>query len=84
MVVVVMSLVMLVILVLVSPNSWMPEYTAQEHYLDGETSADALTKIASILQGFERVHEGDLPFMIREHRRKYEYVVSQVSVWRKR
>lgn len=72
------------ILVLVSPNSWMPEYTPQEHYLDGETSAAALAKIASILEGFERVHEGDLPFMIREHRRKYEYVVSQVSVWRKR
>jgi hypothetical protein len=35
------------------------------------------------LPGFERLHEEDLPFMIREHRRKYEYIVAQVSVWRK-
>lgn len=72
------------VLVLVSPNSWMPQYTPEQHYLDGETSEAALVRIGSILEGFERVHDGDLPFMIREHRRKYEYVVSQVSVWRKR
>lgn len=71
------------ILVLVSPNSWMPQYTDKERYLDGETSAAVLTRIGSILEGFELLHEDDLPFMIREHRRKYEYVVSQVSVWRK-
>ena len=29
------------------------------------------------------VFNEDLPFMIREHRRKYEFIISQVSVWRK-
>ena len=61
----------------------MAQYTNQANYLDGENSEAAIEKIAAILEGFELVHDDDLPFMIREHRRKYEYVVSQVSVWRK-
>lgn len=71
------------VLVIVSPNSWMAQYTDEENYLDGDSSAAAVAKIGAILDGFELLHEDDLPFMIREHRRKYEYVVSQVSVWRK-
>ncbi len=72
------------VLIIVSPNSWMEQYTDTEQFIDAPTSAAALEKIASCLTGFELLHKGDLPFMIREHRRKYEYVVSQVSVWRKR
>lgn len=71
------------VLVIVSPNSWMEQYTEQDNFLDGENNAQALQKIGAILEGFELLHDDDLPFMIREHRRKYEYVVSQVSVWRK-
>ena len=72
------------VLVIVSPNSWMAQYADEENFLDGESSEVAVAKIGAILEGFELLHEDDLPFMIREHRRKYEYVVSQVSVWRKR
>src|SRR5690606_13267319 len=71
------------VLVLVSPDSWMEQYTPQDHFLDGVDNQAALAGIAALLDGFELLHEEDLPFMIREHRRKYEYVVSQVSVWRK-
>jgi len=71
------------VLVIISPNSWMEPYTEAEHFIDADTNGGALAKLAKILDGFELVHEDDLPFMIREHRRKYEYVVSQVSVWRK-
>lgn len=71
------------VLVIVSPNSWMAQYTDEENYLDGDNNEAALAKIGTILEGFELLHEDDLPFMIREHRRKYEYVVSQVTVWRK-
>lgn len=71
------------VLVIVSPNSWMAQYTNEENYLDGDCNEAAIAKIGAILKGFELIHEDDLPFMIREHRRKYEYVVSQVTVWRK-
>jgi putative 4-mercaptohistidine N1-methyltranferase len=71
------------VLVIVSPNSWMEQYTPADKFIDGPSNAAALEKIGAILQGFTLVHDGNLPFMIREHRRKYEYIVSQVSVWRK-
>ena len=61
----------------------MSQYTDPNKFLDGLGSEDTLAAMAKILQGFELVHEEDLPFMIREHRRKYEYIVSQVSVWQK-
>ncbi|MCG8415749.1 MAG: methyltransferase domain-containing protein, partial [Pseudomonadales bacterium] len=71
------------VLVIASPNTWMEEYTAQDNFLDGANSDGTLQAIGGQLPGFELLHKEDLPFMIREHRRKYEYIVSQVSVWRK-
>jgi 5-histidylcysteine sulfoxide synthase/putative 4-mercaptohistidine N1-methyltranferase len=72
------------ILVLASPNTWLEQYTSPEAFLDAPDSEAALHKLAQLLPGYELVHSQDLPFMIREHRRKYEYIVSQVSVWRRR
>lgn len=72
------------VLVIASPNTWMEEYTPQENFLDGAGSEATLEAVGGQLPGFELLHNEDLPFMIREHRRKYEYIVSQVSVWRKK
>ena len=33
---------------------------------------------------FELAEEADVPFMIREHRRKYQWGVSHAMVWRRR
>lgn len=71
------------ILVLASPNTWMEQYTPVDKFLDAADSDGAIEVLASHLPGFELVHQQDLPFMIREHRRKYEYVVSHVTIWRR-
>lgn len=71
------------ILVIASPNTWMEEYTPQEKFLDGANNEGTLAAIGKQLPGFELLHHEDLPFMIREHRRKYEFIISQVSVWKK-
>ena len=71
------------ILVISSPNTWMAQYTDPGNFLDGADSAATLAALGECLPGFELVHEEDLPFMIREHRRKYEYIIAQVSVWQK-
>ena len=71
------------ILVIASPNTWMPEFTPEDEYLDGEDSEATLQALGRCLPGFTLLHQEDVPFMIREHRRKYEYIISQVSVWRK-
>ncbi|WP_339867739.1 5-histidylcysteine sulfoxide synthase [Pseudohongiella nitratireducens] len=72
------------ILVLASPNTWMEQYTPAEKFLDAPDSDGAVEVLASLLPGFELLHQQDLPFMIREHRRKYEYVVSHVTIWRRK
>ena len=72
------------ILVIASPNTWMEIFTPRDKFFDGETSEQTLARIGAVLKGFEILHEEDFPFMIREHRRKYEYIVSQLSVWRKK
>ena len=72
------------VLVLASPNSWLEQYTNPEDFLDAPDSESALEKLGKLLYEYELLHHQDLPFMIREHRRKYEYVVSQVSIWRRR
>jgi hypothetical protein len=28
------------------------------------------------------IHQEEVPFMIREHRRKFEYIVTCATVWR--
>ncbi len=71
------------ILVIASPNTWMEEYTDPEKFLDGANSDGTLATIGEHLPAFELLHSEDLPFMIREHRRKYEFIISQVSVWKK-
>ncbi|ALO44805.1 5-histidylcysteine sulfoxide synthase [Pseudohongiella spirulinae] len=71
------------ILVLSSPNTWMEQYTPADSFVDAPDSDGALQKLAQLLPGYELLHQQDLPFMIREHRRKYEYIVSQVSIWRR-
>ena len=71
------------ILVISSPNTWMAQYTNPDSFLDGADSEATLAALGECLPGFKRLHEEDLPFIIREHRRKYEYIVAQVSVWRK-
>ena len=71
------------ILVIASPNTWLTDYTLERDFLDGRTNDETLSKLAKLLPNFNLVFNEDLPFMIREHRRKYEFIISQVSVWRK-
>jgi putative 4-mercaptohistidine N1-methyltranferase len=65
-------------LVMTTPLSWLPEYTSPSRWLNG------LDAVQAQLTEFELVHQRELPFMIREHRRKYEYIITQASVWRRK
>jgi hypothetical protein len=61
----------------------MEEYTPREEWLThgGRSSVDAITEL---LRGFDRVRRLDLPFLIREHARKYQWSVAEATVWRRR
>jgi putative 4-mercaptohistidine N1-methyltranferase len=68
-------------LVITSPYTWLEEFTPRDHWLGmGEKSTLAL--IQEVLEDafyFQRAF--DLPFLIREHLRSYQWGVSQASVW---
>jgi len=34
--------------------------------------------------GFEFIHEEQVPLIIREHQRKYQYIISEATGWRKK
>ena len=58
---------------IISPYSWLEEYTAQEQWLggvvrggDSVASAPALAEAMEAL-GFQLVEQFDMPFLIREH-----------------
>ena len=34
-------------------------------------------------RGFELVHEEQMAVLIKEHQRKYQYIVSEATAWRK-
>lgn len=76
-------------LVVASPFTWLEEYTPREHWLGGYEengrSARSSETLREILEpDFEFVREVDVPFLIREHARKYQWSVSWAGTWRRR
>lgn len=77
-------------LIIASPYTWLEEYTPRERWLGGRVDAagaplrtlDALRAV--LAPHFEEHGTRDVPFLIREHARKYQWSVSQASLWRRR
>lgn len=78
------------LLVIASPYTWLEEHTRREEWLggfkkDGESWA-TLDGLKDVLGAHFDLVEGplDLPFVIRETRRKFQHTVSELTVWRYR
>ncbi len=77
------------ILMITSPYTWLAEHTPREKWLggykkDGESwrTLDALKALLGahfVLQGEPR----DVPFVIRETRRKFQHTLSQATIWKR-
>ncbi len=75
------------LLVLTSPYTWLEEYTKKEEWLGGYREAgepvwtlDGLKEV--LAPHFTLVGEPrDVPFVIRETRRKFQHTVAQLTVW---
>ncbi|MEW5305282.1 MAG: hypothetical protein WDW36_007834 [Sanguina aurantia] len=78
------------ILVLVSPHSWLPAWTPKERWVGGYVGADGAPVMttqgitAALEEDFELVEQVDMPFLIREHARKFQWGCSNGMVWRRR
>jgi putative 4-mercaptohistidine N1-methyltranferase len=76
-------------LIITSPYTWLPEYTAPSEWLGGfvQRGKPVLTfaTITEILSPhFELRLRRDLPFVIREHARKFQLGVAEASVWQRK
>jgi putative 4-mercaptohistidine N1-methyltranferase len=71
-------------LVITSPYTWLEEYTPRDKWLDGNGrgTLEALKVLLAPTFAMRRVF--DLPFLIREHRRKFQWSVAEVSVWQRK
>lgn len=70
--------------VLISPYSWLEAYTPTNHWLlkEGKSSLECIQEI--LAPHFTLQNSCELPFLMREHLRKYQWGISQASQWFKR
>jgi 5-histidylcysteine sulfoxide synthase/putative 4-mercaptohistidine N1-methyltranferase len=76
-------------LVIISPYTWLEDYTSKDKWLGGLkvkgenfTTLDGLTE--TLIGKFELVAVKEIPFVIRETKRKFQHSVSEMTIWRKR
>lgn len=74
------------ILLLVSPYSWLEEYTTPDQWIgatdgEGNDSFTVLSKLLTTESNLRLYDRFDVPFIIREHARKFQYGVSDGTVW---
>ena len=76
------------LLVLLSPYTWLEEYTPKENWLGGyikdNKEISTLDTLKDKLDGFELLDTIDVPFVIKETNRKYQHTISQMSIWKKK
>ncbi len=78
------------VLLIASPYTWLEDYTPRAEWIggckrDGEnfTTLDGLKEL--LLPHFELIGDArDVPFVLRETRRKFQHTVSEVTLWRRR
>ena len=76
-------------LIITSPYTWLEEFAPPSHWLGGfERDGKPVTTLDGLRSAlephFEFVTAKDLPFLIREHARKYQWSVAQATLWRRK
>jgi putative 4-mercaptohistidine N1-methyltranferase len=76
-------------LVLTTPCTWLEQYTSPSRWLGGFAQAGRPVRTLATLQAvlephFTLVRTLDMPFVIREHARKFQWSVAQATVWIRR
>jgi 5-histidylcysteine sulfoxide synthase/putative 4-mercaptohistidine N1-methyltranferase len=76
------------LLVLLSPYTWLEDYTPKENWLGGYMKDNkevyTLDTLKENLSDFELLETIDVPFVIKETSRKYQHTISQMSIWKKK
>jgi len=68
-------------LFITTPFSWLEEYTPSANWL-GDGAQDSFAGLRKALEpAFALNAQWDMPFLIREHARKFQYSIAQASCW---
>ena len=66
-------------LLLTSPYTWTSEYTPKSKWFQ-----DSFATLKKLLRPhFRLIHRQHLPFILREHRRKFQYTFADATLWQK-
>jgi putative 4-mercaptohistidine N1-methyltranferase len=67
------------IVLLTSPYTWSSEFTPRSRWLK-----DSFSKIRMVLRpSFRLLHRQNLPFLLREHRRKFQFTFADATIWQR-
>jgi putative 4-mercaptohistidine N1-methyltranferase len=77
-------------LILSSPYTWLEEFTPKLEWVGGRYDSggkavptlEGITKV--LTSDFDHLLTRDLPFLIREHARKFQWSVAQATVWKRK
>ena len=73
-------------MLITSPYTWMTDFTDKRNWLGGFEREGQRVKTIDTLKDilkdeFNLLQCSDLPFLIKEHTRKYQWSVAQGSLW---
>lgn len=72
-------------LLMASPYTWLAEYTPPSRQLGGTPACSTFDALRDILAPrFRLLKRVQLPFLIREHARKYQWSMAEGTAWRMR
>lgn len=71
-------------LIITSPYTWLPEFTPVENWLGGTDRQSTVEGLRATLEpAFTLAGQREMPFLIREHVRKYQWSVAHATLWRR-
>ena len=70
--------------VLTSPYTWLEEFTPRDQWLGGGGEETFQALRSTLDPDFDLMERRDMPFLIREHRRKFQWSVADATVWRRK
>lgn len=68
-----------------SPYTWLEEHTPTGSWVGATPEASSHEALTTLLQThFQPLRRQDMPFLIREHARKYQWSVAEATLWQKK
>jgi len=71
-------------LIITSPYTWLEEYTPRDKWLVDATGGTLGALQTHLAPAFDLQQTLDLPFLIRDHRRKYQWSIAEASIWQRK